>query len=76
MIKTTRYVTKMLPSVTVLGDRTVLLVLLGSFSCPSSLSVFLQVMMMRMMVMIMAMAVIMAMAMVPLGLCLLLLLVY
>ena len=31
VIKTTRHVTKMLPSVTVLGDRTALLVLLGFF---------------------------------------------
>ena len=71
-IKTTRHVTKMLPSVTVLGDRTALLVLLVFFCCPSSLDVFLQVMMMRMTVMIMAMAVMMVMTMVPYGLCLLL----
>ena len=66
----------MLPSVTVLGERTALLVPLVFFCCPSCHSVFLQVMMMRMMTMIMAMAVMMVMAMVPLGLCLLLLLVY
>ena len=53
MIKTTRHVTKMLPSVTVLGDRTALLVLLGFFSCPSSLDVFLQVRMVTLMVIMM-----------------------
>ena len=43
----------MMPSVTVLGDRTALLVLLGFFSCPSSLDVFLQVRMVTLMVIMM-----------------------
>ena len=53
VIKTTRHVTKMLPSVTVLGDRTALLVLLGFFFYPSSLDVFLQVRMVTLMVIMM-----------------------
>ena len=76
VFKTTRHVIKMLPSVTVLADRTALLVLLGFFFCLSCHSVFLQVMMMRMTVMIVAMAVMLVIAMVQLGLHLLLLLIY
>ena len=53
VIKTTRHVTKMLPSVTVLVVRTALLVLLGFFCCPSSLDVFLQVRMVTLMVIMM-----------------------